>query len=66
MRFHFQAKQDFEAICQRLATQILFFLSPQSKELFPNVIEEFQSCGDGHSRFYAPMEGSMHLRSEIM
>ena len=47
-------------------TQILFFLSPQPKELFPNVIEDFQSYGDGHSRFYAPTRGSMHLTSEIM
>ena len=47
-------------------TQILFFLSPQPKEWFPNVIEDFQSCGDGHSRFFTPTGGSMHLRSEIM
>ena len=60
-RFHFQAEPNFEAI-----TQILFFLSPQTKEWFPNVIEDFQSCGDGHSRFYVPTRGSMHLRSEIM
>ena len=48
------------------STQILFFLSPQPKEWSLNVIEDFQSCGDGHSRFYAPTGGSMHLRSEIM
>ena len=47
-------------------TQILFFLSPQPKDWSPNVIEDFQSCGDGHSRFYEPTGGFMHLRSEIM
>ena len=47
-------------------TQVLFFLSPQPKEWFPNVIEDFQSCRDGYSRFYAPTGCSMHLRSEIM
>ena len=30
------------------------------------MIEDFQSFGDGHSRFYVPTGGSMHLRSEIM
>ena len=47
-------------------TQILFFLSPQPKEWFPNVIENFQSYEDDHSRFYVPTRGSMYLRSEIM
>ena len=28
-------------------TQILFFLSPQPKEWFPNVIKDFESCGYG-------------------
>ena len=44
----------------------LVFLSSQPKEWSPNVIEDFQSCGDGHSRFYVSTGGSMHLRSEIM
>ena len=60
--FHFQAESNFEA----KPTQILFCLFPQPKEWFPNVIEDFQSYGDGHLRFYAPTGGSMHLRSEIL
>ena len=30
------------------------------------MIEDFQSCGDGHSRFYALTGGSMHLWGEVM
>ena len=30
------------------------------------MIEDFQSCEDGHLRFYASTGGSMHLRSEII
>ena len=30
------------------------------------MIEDFQSYGDGHPRFYATTGGSIHLRSEIM
>ena len=30
------------------------------------MIEEFQSYGDDHSRFYAPTGGSIHLMSGIM
>ena len=30
------------------------------------MIEDFQSCGDDHSRFYALTGGSLHLRSGII